>query len=80
MSSIFKFMGGIILGTALGAGIYVVVTQDNEDGIIAGAKSFVNNVIAEGKQAAETKRTELETELGQIPETQPVPDLPPTVG
>lgn len=67
MSSILKFMGGILLGSALGAGSYVVLTQDNENGLIAEIKSFVNNVVDQGQQAAEAKRTELEIELGQTP-------------
>ena len=75
MSPILKFLGGIILGSALGAGIYVVFTQDNKIGIIDGAKAFVNNIVEEGKQAAETRRTELEIELGKAPEAgSPVPE------
>jgi pyruvoyl-dependent arginine decarboxylase (PvlArgDC) len=69
MTPILKFMGGILLGTALGAGIYVVFTQDNENGIIAGAKTFANNIVEEGQRAAEMRRTELKIELGQIPST-----------
>ena len=67
MSSILKFMGGILLGSALGAGSYVVFTQDNENGIIAGIKTFVNNVVDQGQQASEAKRAELQIELGQKP-------------
>jgi len=73
MSPILKFMGGILLGSAMGAGIYVVLTQDNENGLIAGAKAFVNNVVEEGNQAAAMRRTELEIELGQTPETGSTP-------
>ena len=64
MSPIIKFMGGFLLGAALGAGVYVLITRDNEDGIIGSAKTFMNNVVAEGKQAAEMRRTELQIELG----------------
>ena len=64
MSPIIKFMGGFLLGVALGAGVYVLITQDSEDGIIGGAKIFIDNVVAEGKQAAEMRRTELQIELG----------------
>lgn len=65
MSSILKFMGGILLGSALGAGSYVIFTQDNENGIIDGIKTFVNNVVDQGQQAAEAKKSELQIELGQ---------------
>jgi len=77
MSTILKFTGGIILGSALGVGLYVVVTQDSEVGIIAGAKEFLDNVVDSGKQAAEARRTELEIELGQTPDTQAEPAITP---
>ncbi|HEY52020.1 MAG TPA: glucan biosynthesis protein [Caldilineae bacterium] len=67
MSSLLKFVGGVLLGAALGAGVYVVVTQDNKVGFIDDVKVFVNDVIAEGKQAAEMRRAELQLELGQKP-------------
>lgn len=65
MSPILKFIGGVIGGAALGAGIYVVLTRDNGNGIIDDAKQFLNNAAEQGKQAAEARRTELQTELGQ---------------
>ena len=64
MSPIIKFMGGFLMGVTLGAGVYVLITRDSEDGIIGSAKTFINNVIEEGKQAAEMRRTELQIELG----------------
>ena len=67
MSPILKFIGGVIGGAALGAGIYVVLTRDNGNGIIDDAKQFLNNAAEQGKQAAEARRTELQTELGQQP-------------
>ncbi len=64
MSPIIKFMGGFLMGAALGAGVYVLITRDNEDGIIGNAKTFIDKAVAEGKQAAEMRRTELQIELG----------------
>jgi hypothetical protein len=65
MSYFLKFVGGILVGAALGAGVYVVLTRKNETGLIAEAKTLLNNIVEEGKQAAETRRIELEAELGQ---------------
>jgi len=67
MSPVVKLMGGFLLGAALGSGIYVLLTQDNDVGIIGNAKTFMNKVVAEGKQAADIRRTELQIELGQKP-------------
>jgi len=67
MSPILKFIGGVFGGAALGAGIYVVLTRDNDNGIIDDAKQFLNNVAEQGKQAAQARRKELQTELGQQP-------------
>ena len=65
MSRLIKFVGGIILGAVLGAGTYMVLTHEDEASIIDDAKAFVDNVIGEGRRAAEDRRTELESELGQ---------------
>lgn len=67
MSPVLKLMGGLILGAALGAGTYILVTQNNEDGIINGAKVFFDNVVDQGKLAAKERRSELKIELGQEP-------------
>ena len=50
MSPILKFIGGVIGGAALGAGIYVILTRDNDNGIIDEAKHFLNNVAEQGQQ------------------------------
>ena len=65
MSHLLKFVGGIVLGAALGAGVYVVLTREDDTGLIAQAKLFVNDVAEEGRRAAEARRKELEVELGQ---------------
>ncbi len=67
MSPVLKIMGGLILGAALGAGTYILLTQDNDEGIVSGAKAFFNNVVDQGKLAAKERRSELKIELGQEP-------------
>ena len=67
MSHLFKFMGGIMLGAAIGAGIYVMLTKEDEISIIGEAKTFADDIMQEGKRAAKERRAELEIELGQKP-------------
>ncbi len=68
VSTLFKFIGGALLGAALGAGAYVIITQDNRVGFVDDVKAFVDDIIAEGKQAAEARKMELQIELGQSPD------------
>lgn len=68
MTALLKFVGGAFIGAALGAGVYVVLTQDSKFGVVDDVKAFVNDIIEEGKQAAEMRRAELQIELGQKPD------------
>ncbi len=64
MSTILKFAGGLVLGVAIGAGVYLLVTKDGEDGVIHGIKKSINRAVEEGKRSAEERRKQLEQELG----------------
>jgi hypothetical protein len=80
MSTILKFVGGVALGVALGAGVYLLVTKESEEGIVHDIKESINRAIEEGKRSAEERRRQLEQELGfsvssDIPEL-PVPESP----
>ena len=74
MSSIVKFFGGLILGAAVGTGVYLIFTKDSEDGVINDVKMIANDAILQGKQAAEARRIELENELRQ-PLSPPTPPM-----
>lgn len=63
MKTLFK----LVLFAAVGAAIYFVVTSEDEEGLDHDIKALVNEVVTEGKKAAEQRRTELETELGYRP-------------
>ena len=71
MKGLLKLVGGIMIGAAIGAGVYLLMTNESEEGVVADVKSIVNDAIEQGKQAADTRRTELQIELGQMPETAP---------
>lgn len=64
MKGLLKFIGGLALGAAVGAGVYFVLTNEDEEGVAHDLKMLVNDVLEEGKQAAQARRVELERELG----------------
>lgn len=64
MKGFFKFATGIGLGAAIGAIAYFILTSEDEDGITHDLKTVLNEIVKSGREAAETKRSELESELG----------------
>ncbi|GEM_PF-3270663 len=75
MSTILKFVGGVALGVALGAGVYLLATKESEQGIVHDIKENINRAIEEGKRSAEEKRQQLEQELG-FSVSSDAPELP----
>lgn len=81
MNTFLKFVGGLALGAALGAGAYIVLTRDSEEGVIRDIKESFNKALEEGKRAAEERRRQLEAELGFSIDDEPpalaAPSSPP---
>jgi hypothetical protein len=75
MNTTLKFAGGLLLGAALGAGLYLLVTKDSEEGIIHDIKQTINQAIEAGKLSAEERRRQLEQELGFSIDDEPEPML-----
>jgi hypothetical protein len=75
MNTFLKFIGGLALGAAIGAGVYMLVTKESEEGVIHDIKESFNRAIEEGKRSAEERRKQLEQELGFSVEDEP-PVLP----
>lgn len=67
MKGLFKLLAGLAIGAAVGAGIYLVLSQDNDEGFVSDMKQLAQKVVDEGKLAAEQRRREMEVELGQRP-------------
>ncbi len=63
-SALIKFFGGVALGAVVGAGVYLVISSEDEEGVVHGVKEAVNRALEEGRRAAELRRRELELELG----------------
>ena len=84
MKTFLKFTGGLVLGAAIGAGIYILLTKESEEGIVHDIKESFNRAIEEGRRAAEERRKQLEAELGfstddepaDLAAAQPQPQLP----
>ncbi len=64
MSGIFKFSAGVALGVVTGVGLYMIATQDSEEGLVHELKKSLNRALEEGKRAAEEQKRQLELELG----------------
>ncbi len=73
MNGLVKLVSGLVIGTAIGVGIYLILTQDSEEGLVHDVKSLANQALEEGKRAASDKRQQLEIELGRGPDTTPAP-------
>lgn len=69
MKGLIKLVTGLAIGAAIGAGLYLILNQDTEEGFVGDMKKLARQVVEEGKVAAEQRRQELEVELGQRPET-----------
>ncbi len=72
MNTFLKFAGGLALGAAIGAGVYLIVTKDSEEGFIHDIKESINKAINAGKLSAEERRQQLEQELGFSIDEEPV--------
>ena len=64
MNTALKLVGGLVLGAAIGAGVYILITKDSEEGIVHDIKQTINQAIEAGKLSAEERRRQLEQELG----------------
>lgn len=64
MNTFLKFTTGIMLGAAIGAGVYVLLSKESDEGVIYDIKKSINSAIEEGRRAAEERRKQLEQELG----------------
>lgn len=65
MKTLLKLIGGLAIGAAIGTGIYLLLSRNEEEGVVHDVKMLVNDAIEEGKRAAESRREQLQVELGQ---------------
>jgi gas vesicle protein len=61
-----RFLIGFIIGLILGAVIVLLTTPRSGKDLQQQVKDRVNNILAEGRQAAEARRVELENRLADL--------------
>lgn len=71
MRSTANFLTGAILGALVGAGITLLLTPTSGIGMRDQLKGYVNKVKTEVQQAADNRRSELETQLTRLRQVPP---------
>lgn len=63
MGKLVRFLGGLLLGAALGAGLVLILTPQSGAGTRRLVQNRVQEVLDEGRRAAEERRLELTAQL-----------------
>ena len=63
MSRVFRVMGGMLLGTTMAAGLVLLFTPQSGDDTRRMIEERIQAILDEGRQAAEMRRLELQTEF-----------------
>jgi gas vesicle protein len=61
-----RFLVGFTIGLLLGAAVTLLVTPQSGQDLQQSAKGRLDDVLAEGRRAAEARRAELETRLADL--------------
>ncbi len=80
MNDFFSFVGGALLGAAIGAGVVIFVAPKSGDETRQDLSSRWNGALAQGKQAAKRREEEMWAEFNtrvKAPAGIPI-ELPPT--
>lgn len=65
MGKVFRFLGGLLLGAAVGAGATLLLTPQSGAELQTNLRQHINAVIEDGRRAAEERRAELEAQFAQ---------------
>ena len=72
MRKLFSFLMGFLLGALVGVAVAMLLAPEPGDQTRQQVKGRMDQVIAEGKRAAAERRTELESQLEQLKQGQPL--------
>ena len=65
LQTLFKFVGGTILGVATGAAIGVILAPESGADLQKDIRAYLDEVKAAGRQAEDTRRRELQDRFAQ---------------
>lgn len=66
-----KFLAGVVVGAAVAAAVVLIVAPQRGDELRNEIKARIDDIVEEGRQAAETKRLEMMAQLEEL--KQPAP-------
>jgi gas vesicle protein len=72
MRKLFSFLMGFLLGALVGVAVAMLLAPEPGDQTRQQVRGRMDQVIAEGKRAAAERRTELESQLEQLKQGQPL--------
>ena len=76
--ALFRFAGGALVGAAVGAAAAVFLAPKSGDDVMAGIRSYWDEVKSAGTQAETQRRAELEAKFKSAKQVKPLlPPMPP---
>jgi gas vesicle protein len=66
-----KFFAGVLVGAVVGAAVVLVFAPQSGEDLRTGIRTRIDEIMEEGRQAAETKRLELTARLEELKQPQP---------
>ena len=61
-----RFLAGFIIGVILGSVVVLLTTPQSGQDLQRGVRSRIDEIMAEGRQAAASRRAELEARLAEL--------------
>ena len=61
-----RFLAGFFIGMLMGAGVVLLITPQSGKDLQDGVRTRIDDLIAEGRDAAAMRRAELETRLAEM--------------
>ena len=71
MDRTLTFLGGVVVGAAVAAAVVILLTPQSGEDLRDGIKVRVEDIVEQGRQAAEEKRLELTAQLEEAKKPAP---------